>query len=113
MIPAPHLIAVRRWHESTDVDAHGNPVAGHGDPEPLPAHGWAPGASRESLEAGRDADEVAWTVYLPAGVSIDARDLVILDGTEYAVNGNSLDWSHGPWGNPVAGIVVELVRKEG
>ena len=115
MIPTPHTIYVRRWVEGAEEDPLGNPISGHGDPEPLAVHGIAPGASAESVAAGRNTDAVEWTVYAPAGTSVAARDLVLLqlDGDEYQVDGDSLDWTNGPWLNPVAGVVIELKKSEG
>ncbi len=114
MIPAPHTLHVRRWSDGGGTDPHGNPLPGqHGAPEALPVHGYAPGASREAVEAGRNTTEIAWTVYAPAGTQVAAEDLVVLGGVEYEVVGDSLDWAKGPWLNPVAGVVIELRKQRG
>lgn len=112
--PTPHTIYVRRWTAAGE-DPLGNPISGHGDPEPLRVHGIGPGPSRESLLAGRSTSEVAWNITAPAGTSVNSRDLVLLDldGPEYEVDGEAMDWTRGPWRNPVAGVVIELKRNEG
>jgi hypothetical protein len=43
----------------------------------------------------------------------DYRDVVIVDGKEYPVDGHPDDWTRGPWANPVAGVTVYLKRVEG
>ena len=108
-----HLLSVRRWSESAEVDKHNNPVGGYGEPEPLPVLALEPGASREAVASGRVTDEVAWTLYCPAGTQVGGRDVVAIDGIDYPVNSDSLDWTRGPWENPAAGVVVELLRKRG
>lgn len=114
-IPTPHAIFVRRWQSGAERDPLGNPITGHGTPEPVAVHAIAPGASSESVAAGRNTDAVDWTIYAPAGVTVGARDLVLLEagGDEYQVEGDSLDWTNGPWANPVAGVVIELKRQGG
>lgn len=113
MIPTPYTLLVRRYWQSAERDAHGNPLSGHGEPEAMRVHGIAPGASAESVAAGRRADEVVWTIYAPAGATLDARDLVLIGDDEYHLDGDSLDWTRGPWANPAAGVVFELKRKGG
>jgi hypothetical protein len=68
----------------------------------------------EPGQTNRDLSVVAFTVYSPASADLPgARDLVTLDGADYAVNGTPKDWTRGPWANPSAGVVVELRRVEG
>ena len=113
-LPAPHLILVRRWVESaTEFDEHGNPLTGYGDPEPVPVHSIAPGPSSESVRAGRVSDEVEFTILAPAGVAVDARDVVLIGDDQFQVHGDSRDWTRGPWPMPIAGVEIELSRKRG
>lgn len=112
MIPAPHSITVKRQQLGA-VDAHGNPTVTYSTPETIAVHGIAPGASAESVAAGRNVDSVAWTVYAPAGTVIAAADVVTVAGVDYEVNGDSLDWTRGPWPNAAAGVVIELRRRSG
>lgn len=115
MIPTPHAIWVRRWTAGVERDPLNNPIDGYGDPEPVAVHSIAPGASKEAVAAGRNPDEVSFTLHAPAGITVGARDRVLfeLGGVEYDVFGDSADWAHGPWPNPVAGVVIELRRQEG
>jgi hypothetical protein len=41
------------------------------------------------------------------------RDVVVVDGKDYPVDGQPDDWTRGPWANPVAGVTVYLKRVEG
>ena len=112
-LPTPHLIHVRRWSVGVTQDPHGNPVGAHGEPEELWVHSIAPGPTVEDVQAGRSTVASDLTVLAPAGTSLDARDLVIVGGAEYHADGGSRDWTRGPWVNPVAGVQLELVRKDG
>lgn len=112
MIPTPYTIYVKRY-TSAGEDAHGNPISTFSAPEPVPVHWIAPGASFESVRAGRNVDGIAYNIGAPAGTVIDARDVVEVDGVAYEVAGNSLDWTRGPWPNPVAGVVIELRKRSG
>lgn len=114
-LPTPRTVYVRRWSVTAERDPHNNPIAGHGALEPMPVHGIAPGASEESVAAGRNPTEISWTITAPAGSHVGAKDLVLLEpgGVEYEVEGESHDWTRGPWVNPVAGVVIELKRQGG
>ena len=46
-------------------------------------------------------------------LELDSADLVIVDGIEYHADGDSRDWTRGPWVNPIAGVQLELSRKRG
>lgn len=111
-LPTPYVIGIRRWSEGESTP-HGYTRGKHGEPEQVLIHAVAPGPSKESIEAGRDADEVEWTVYAPPGVHVSPRDLVVLDGTEFEVVGNTRDYTLGPWANPVAGVEIPLKRWRG
>lgn len=107
------LLQVRRLQLGAE-DAHGNQAEAHGDPEPWTVRGYAPGANVENGDPHRDLSVILWTVYADVSADIPAeRDLVVLGGVEYAVEGRPADWTKGPWANPVAGVVVELKRAEG
>lgn len=75
-----------------------------GPPEPLPVHAMAPG-SQDPAVAGREAEDVAWTIYLPPGVTVSSLDLLVIDGDSYEIAGRGRDWG--------AGVVVEAKRREG
>lgn len=113
VIPTPHTVHVRRYSTAGE-DSYGNAVVVYGDPEPWKVHGIAPGASTHPLQAQRDLSEIIWTVYGPKNDDAPGdRDLVVVDGREYAVNRFPGDWTHGPWDHPDAGLAVELRRAEG
>lgn len=75
-----------------------------GAPEPLPVHAMAPG-SQDPAIAGREAEDVEWTLYLPPGIAVSTLDRLVIDGEEYEVNGRAKDWGRG--------LVVEAKRREG
>lgn len=108
---AATTLQVRR--ATATKNAHGQTTYTFADPHDWAVYGLAPGARAEAVQPNRDVSEVAWTIFAP--VSDDAptaKDLVVLDGTEYPVEGEPQDWSRGPFGSP-GGLVVELKRGEG
>lgn len=113
MLPTPYVLSVRRWQTGTTPNAHGYSEGSHGAPETFSVHSVAPGPSLEAMAAGRTTAQVAWTVYAPAGVSINSKDLVTFNGTEYGVVGDSLSYTFSPWVNPIAGVTFELKKMEG
>ena len=110
IIPTPYKLTVRRY-SSTQEDEYGNAVPVWAEEE-IAVHGMAPGAI-DLEDVTRNAEEVSWTVYAPAGTVVRTQDTVLIDGDEYQVIGRVKDWSQGPWANPVAGVVFELKRTEG
>lgn len=112
MLPTPYTLLVRRWSEG-EPNPHGNTTNVYSEPEPLPAHAIAPGASLEAIAAGRNTTEIAWTVYAPEGTIVRARDLITFDGVEYEVIGDSKTFAFAPWGNHVSGVTIELKKQEG
>lgn len=113
MFATPHSVTVHRYTLG-DADAHGNPVESWvPDATATPVHAVAPGASLDAIQSGRDVSEVLWTVYAPAGTAVGPRDRIAWLGEVYHVNGEPRDFTHGPWVNPAAGVVIELRRTEG
>ena len=66
-------------------------------PEPRP--------SDEPVQNARNALVSGWTLYLPAGDPISARNRVRVRGEEYPVQGQPADWP--------MGVVVQAFRTEG
>lgn len=107
------LLGVRRY-AGASKDAHGNATTTYGDPFDWEVHGLAPGAMGEPGVLNRDASEVEWTVFAAKSSKVPTeRDLVVVDGQDFAVEGRPKDWTRGPWQHPTAGVVVELRRLEG
>jgi hypothetical protein len=112
-LPTPYTLGVKRYQAGA-TDSHGNPVDAWADPVDWPVYAYASGANEEPTEAGRDLSMVLWTVYAPAGDGLPgAQDHVVLDGTEYAVEGDPRDYSHDPWSNHIGGAVVYLKKANG
>lgn len=64
-----------------------------------------PRPSSEPVQDARNALVSGWTLYLPSGDPITARNRVRVRGEEYPVQGQPADWG--------AGIVVQAFRTEG
>lgn len=122
MFPIRFTLQVRRRVED-GVDAHNNPVVTYDEPADWPVYGYAPRqwpptpasgtAMAEFGAMGRNLDIVAWTVFAPkSDATPGALDHVVLDGVEYEVVGEPMDWTNGPW-QVGAGVVVELRYPEG
>jgi hypothetical protein len=107
------ILTVRRRTAGTR-DAHGNVAVTYAAGTPWTVRGVAPGAMLEPAVPNRDRSDIAWTVYADASPDVPgALDRVEWDGVTYEVDGTPKDWTHGPWENPAAGVVVELKRMEG
>lgn len=112
-LPTPYTLQ-RRTYAGTGSDSHGNDVDTWADPVDWPVHAYASGANDEPAEQGRDLSNVLWTVYAPAdGNAPGARDRVVLEGVEYAIEGQPRDYSHDPWQHRIGGVVVYLKNPEG
>lgn len=106
-------LGVRRLIVGSE-DSHGNAVKSYAPATDWVVRGYAPAANTEGTDPARDTSQILWTIYADATTDIPGElDLVVLGGVEYAVEGRPADWTHGPWFNPVAGVVVELKRVEG
>lgn len=110
-LPTPHTVGVRAFQAGA-TDAHGNPVQSWATPVSVAVHALSPG-SDEPATTSRDLSIIEWTVYAPAGTTVGPRDLVVVDGRGYEIEGEVKDYTRGPWVNPVAGVVFELRRAEG
>lgn len=74
-----------------------------------PVHGYieGPSGTEEDLQ-GRELLNVAYTVWSPAGDKPTENDEVEIEDHWYPVYGRPIDATHGPFENPVAGIVTYL-----
>ena len=96
-------------------------VDGYGDPDtwtgPVPIRGCvvAPGAVVEGFEPNREGVGVEFTLYMPPGTTVGARDRVILPGhaDPFDVLGPGKDWGRNPFTGRAGGVVVEVGRFDG
>lgn len=87
-------VQVKRYDPGTK-DAHGN-VGGHADPEDVYVYAVAPSSSTEPAP-DRDAVVTVLTIYAPPSVVLDPRDLVVVNGEDYDVVGDTADFNRGPF----------------
>lgn len=112
-LPTPYTLGVRTYSGTTQ-DSHNNDVPIYADPVDWPVHAYASGANDEPAQQGRDLSNVLWTVYAPADDNLPgALDRVVLEGTEYAIEGEPRDYSHDPWQHRIGGAVVYLKDPRG
>ena len=113
MIPSPHKLLVKPFLPGAKDDFN-NPVDAWG-----PARDWwvrsvDPVSNREPQQPNRDMATIAYVVQADKTDDMPGyRDLVVVDGQDYPVDGQPDDWTRGPWANPVAGVTVYLRRVEG
>lgn len=113
MIPSPHVLQVRKW-SSGEADAMGNATEGLADPVAWPVRSVDPVSNREPGADRRDLATIAYTIHADKTALVPSyRDVVVIDGKEYPVDGEPDDWTRGPWVNPVAGVTVWVKRAEG
>lgn len=114
VIPSPHRISVRRFTVGTVKDEFGNYPETYSDPIPWDVRSIDPISSREPGLQFRDMSTIVHVIQADKTAAVPGyRDRVIVDGKEYAVDGEPDDWTRGPWGNPAAGVTVYLKRVEG
>lgn len=116
MFETPFVLQVKRYEAEVSKDSHGNAVSGYADPVDWPVHSIVPGAMVEPGDANRDLSLIAYTVLAPVDELLPGeRDLVVLDGVDYPVNGHPGDFSRAaPWApDTLATATVELQRVEG
>lgn len=111
-LPTPYTVAHKRY-DGGAVDAHGNPKPSWLAPVDLKVHAIAPGAMEVDRDGTRDLSKVLYTLLCPAGTTADIKDLIGVDGTDYAIEGEPKDWSRGPWHHPTAGVQIYLKAVEG
>lgn len=114
MLPKPWTVGHRVWSQS-GRDAHGNAVDSWADPVDVPVHAVAPlvREGREPDSGNRSLVVDGLQVFAPAGVRFGPHDRVVWRGGTFEVDGETADYTAGPWANPVAGVVINLKRSEG
>ena len=107
-------VGLLRHSPGAVVDGYEEPDSWAG---PVPVRGCAvaPGAVVEDFEANREGVGVAFTVYMPPGTTVSARDRVILPGhtDAFDVLGPGKDWGRNPFTGGASGVVVEVGRFDG
>lgn len=112
-VPSPYTVQVKPFQAGA-TDDYGNPADAWGTPYDWRVRSIAPGAMEEPGQSLRDLSVVVFTIHADATGGVPGvRDLVVVDGVEYAVNGTPKDWTRGPWPNQAAGVSVELRRVDG
>lgn len=92
----------------------GNLQGTYGPPVDWMVRSVDPVTGREPGLENRDAALLAYAIQADNAPEVPGyRDLVVVDGVEYLVDGRPDDWSRGPWPNPAAGVTVYLRRVEG
>lgn len=112
MLPTPYTVVVRRW-SAGQPDAHGVAAGVWSAGDEVRVHAVA--YESEELVDGqrRDASTARLTFYCPAGVRVSARDRVLWGTEVFEVDGDSADWTHGPWQNSAAGVVFRARKVAG
>jgi hypothetical protein len=98
-------------YTSTTKNAHGNDVVNYGAVITRPVYGYGPPTRTSDAEPGGTQVIDGLDVFAPV-FPVDPRDLFVVDGIEYTVDGHADDWTKGPFGfSP--GQVIHLKRVEG
>lgn len=114
LIPSTHRLQVRKWIEATAPDAMGNTDGTLSPPRDWYVRSVDPVSTREPGRENRDLAQIAFTIHADKTILVPSyRDVVIIDGKEYQVDGEPDDWTQGPWANPAAGVTVWVKRQEG
>jgi hypothetical protein len=82
---------------------------------PVPGCALAPGDVVEDFEANREGVGVEFTLYMPPGSTVNARDRIQLPGhtDPFEVVGPGKDWGRNPFTGRASGVVVQLGRFDG
>lgn len=94
---------------SGETNAYGSSEPGPGTDEVVVV-AVAPGATSEQTVA-QSTVSVAFTLYVPAGVTVEADARITVRGDTFEVHGEPAEWSN-PFTGWVPGSVVELVRAQ-
>ena len=108
-----HLTVGHRARVQVGTDTHNVTTYTWAPAVDIPVKAVAPGASEESVKAGRNTSRVAWTVYCYPGALVSEFDRIVWLGEEYSVDARPDDWTHGPRGHRRGGVVIELIRQKG
>lgn len=113
LVPSPHKLLVRRYAPG-QRDEFGDLEETWSPPEEWRVRSYDPASGREPGAANRDLATIAYVIQADKTPSVPGyRDVVVIDGKDYPVDGHPDDWTRGPWPNPVAGVTVWVKRVEG
>lgn len=111
LYPTPWTVGVRAYTGTGD-DGYGNVAPSWGPPVDTAVYAWAPAGTAEPGALSRD--EVTWDLdlYAPPAFAAGPRDLVIVNGAEFNIEGMPEEFDHGPFGF-APGQRLRLRRVEG
>lgn len=95
------------------VDSHNHAVDTWGEPVKVPIFGWGPASTAQAVEGNRSPVTSEVDVYAPAGTATGNRDRWTLGGVTYLQDGVAQDYTNGPFGTRVAGVVVRVKQVKG
>lgn len=105
-----HTVGHKVYREGA-YDDRGNPIDDWHDPVDLDVFAIYPRFSEEP-EPNRPLVVVGKAILAPPGTSVGPKDLIVIDGEDWKVEGEPADWTNGPFGF-VPGVEIVLSRAEG
>lgn len=108
---AAQPVGHRVFSESEESDAHGNPVDSLAEPVEVLVYAIAPRFATEP-DPTRGAEVVGLNLLAPVGTVIGPHDVVVIDGEDYEVDGETADWTRGPF-DWAPGVSINLKKAEG
>lgn len=107
-------VGLLRHSPGAVVDGYEEPDSWTG-PVPVAGCALAPGDVVEDFEANREGVGVEFTLYMPPGTTVSARDRVTLPNhaDPFDVLGPGRDWGRNPFTGEASGVVVQLGRFDG
>lgn len=99
---------------ATTTDAYNNTVEDWTTPTETPVEdvGVEPRPSTEDNRDARNAVTSGFTLYMPAGSVVTAKNRIRVRGDDYAVDGEPAEWRN-PFTGWEPGLVVQTKRMEG
>lgn len=95
------------------VDTHNHAADAWGEPVEVPIYGWGPASTAQAVEGNRSPVTSEVDVYAPAGTATGSKDRWTLAGVAYLQDGDVQDYTHGPLGSRVAGVVIRVKQIRG
>lgn len=108
---ARHVARVEPY--TPGVDSHNRAVDAWGEPVTVAVFGWGPSSSSQDISGNREPITSVLEVYAPAGTATYPKDRWTLQGSIWLQDGEPLDYTNGPFGSRVAGVVVRVQKVRG